>query len=343
MTQFEKLQERVSAAVAALPYALTEEQNARLQKELQTIKDYRRAEMLNAAAEVAKECIAKNQHPELSCNEGYCVSFVCWLIGISDFNPFDHPWLITEDYALNTFRDKSSINFYLYESTDARRVMKRLYGAKIKYEAGNWKIDKEDSEDGQDFSMSLYMTPQHGLHYRAEQAIRANVDPTFNSLDIPLDDKETFDLMLSNDWLGVEQCGLSRVMFLEAIRRIQPRTFSELVHTRAMKDQDLLDLDAYVYNRDNGISEYTGIKAVDDILRPTNGILLYTRQQDELKKVASDLSEDELRLIRYDLDDSTVRPKCSIYTIVIDMYRRAYMKAHYPDIFRQVLIVTEAY
>lgn len=129
MTQFEKLQERVDAAVAALPHALNDEQNRRLRNELQAIRDYRRAEMLNAVAEIVKDSRDWQVYPTLCANEGYCVSYVCWLLGISDFNPLDHPWLSSERFALNTFKKDEDITLYYDDETDWESVMTRLYGS----------------------------------------------------------------------------------------------------------------------------------------------------------------------------------------------------------------------
>lgn len=340
MTQFERLQEKVDAAIAALPYALNEEQNMRLQNELQAIRDYRRAEMLNAIAEIVKENRDRQEYPTLCASEGYCVSYVCWLLGISDFNPLDHPWLISERFALNTFKKENDITMYYDTETDWESVMTRLYGSKAVGQCHECKVDTEDSEDGQCFKIHVYYFRQSHI-YQIEQLIRERVDPSFNSADVPLDDEETFKLLNSYDWMGIKGDSPFNPRFIEAVRCIHPTTFSEFVHTWAIQKTSILNIDIYVHNRDNDVTEYTGVPAVDEVLRQSNGVLLYTRQEEAIKEMVKDLTSEEMWHVKMLLEDNNAVQKCSVYTEAIDVYRRAYMKAHYPEIFRQVFIATE--
>lgn len=340
MTQFDKLQEKVDAAIAALPYALNEEQNRRLHDELQAIKNYRRAEMLNAVTDVVRDSRDSQAYPMLRATEGYCVSFVCWILGVSDFNPFDHPWLTSERFALNTFKDCDDFTMFYDIETDWRSVMTRLYGSKAKVQFNQCQIDTEDSEDGQGFEIRVY-THRKSYLYQIEHMIRDNVDPGFNSIDVPLDDEDTFRLLHSYDWFGINGDSGIHQKFIEAMRCIHPTTFSEFVHTWAIRRTGILDIDMYVQNRDNGCTEYTGIPEVDKVLRQSNGILLYTRQKEAIEDIMKDLSTEDMWKVKHLLEGNKAQPKCSVYTEAVDIYRRAYMKAHYSDIFRRVLAANE--
>lgn len=342
MTQFEKLQQRINTATAALPYALNEEQNERLQNELQAIQEYRRAEMLNAVAEIVNEFRDKQKYPTLDSNEGYSVSYVCWLLGVSDFNPLEHPWLLTEKFAIDTFRECNSIKLFYTQEINVESVLTRLYGSKVDIRGEVSYVSAEASEDGQDFEV-YSLCDIRPIMYQVEEAIRSNVDPAFNSLDIPLNDEAAFKLLNSFDWMGVFYDSTVDMKFVEAMHRIQPTSFSEFVNTRALIDTGLQDIIMYAYNKEHCITEYFGIPAVDNILRQSNGVLLYTRQKEELENLMKKLSPEEISIVKSIIADRFIENECVVYTDAYEIFRLAYMKAHYPKIFLQVRIVNEEY
>lgn len=45
--------------------------------------------------------------------------------------------------------------------------------------------------------------------------------------------------------------------------------------------------------------------------------------------------------VKHFLEGNKAQPKHSVYTEAIDIYRHAYMEAHYPDIFRRVIAASE--
>lgn len=336
MTQFEILQERVSAAVAALPYALSEEQNARLASEMEAIRDYHRAEMILCTDAVNQEAIASGSHIELYSKEGYCVSFVFWLLGISDFNPYGHTELITERYCLDTFRKKSSIKIFMRDTQVGRDAVHKLYGSRYQYKLDFMVIDADATETGMSFKIGLTADKGIGRIYRLEDMIRKEVCPDFKVDQIPLDDVATFDAISNFDLEGV--INSVSIELLSAIRQVQPHSFSDLVEAFGAAKNAPSRFYEYVRNRKAGIKESTGIASVDDILSHTYGVILYCRQAREISDRLKCLGKNELGTVLGIGVDDLYPAKCSVYSEVIDIYRRTYMKVHFPEIFERVLL-----
>ena len=76
----------------------------RLIAETDAIKEYGRGEMLHTMWRLVDELRKHDINIRLTLGQGYNVSLVCYLLGISSFNPIDHPGIKTESYAIGAFK-----------------------------------------------------------------------------------------------------------------------------------------------------------------------------------------------------------------------------------------------
>ena len=130
---------------------------------------------------------------------------------------------------------------------------------------------------------------------------------------------------------------------IEAIREIRPSTVEELADalsfTSERKYSHLLN---YLKNRTAGNRIFTGHPKIDEILSPTYGILLDTSQLGQIFKLPlrSELGENAYNAIRGKLRSLMASPivdRCDIYVKAYELYRSAYVKVHYPEIFKKVI------
>lgn len=339
MTQFETLSHWVDDAVADLPYNLSVKQQSRLQKELVAIHDYHMAEALIAASEIAFALKESKDYFQLFSCEGYCTSYVCWILGISDFNPFDYPELNSEDYFINTMKTLRFISFAVPSKKEVRETMTRLYGDKFKDTGCSFEVSDEASNDGYGFSIQAFTRPASGLIYRVEDAIKENADPEFSSLSIPKVDEDAFEIINSHDWLGVftnRAANLTKLMVI--LKAFPVHNLNEFCEAKAMATCSLLDIDRYIRNRQSQLNAYTGVKEVDEILSHTWGVLLYSRQLKAIRELMPSLTPEENSMVATIVKGECQRNKCAVFTEVVDYYRLAYMKAHYPELFYQRLV-----
>ena len=89
---------------------LTDDVRLRLDLELNAIKQYGRTELLVALWRLFTDLSEKGIGVKLRPLDGYSVSLVSYLLGISSFNPMEHPNLITERYVLNTLREVARVD-----------------------------------------------------------------------------------------------------------------------------------------------------------------------------------------------------------------------------------------
>ena len=89
---------------------LTDEVRQRLDSELDGIEKYGRAELFVTLRQLFMDLSEKDICVKLRPLNGYNVSLVSYLLGISLFNPMEHPNLITERYVLNTLREVSGVD-----------------------------------------------------------------------------------------------------------------------------------------------------------------------------------------------------------------------------------------
>ena len=100
MADFEVFQSEVYTNAKKVFGEIPNEVRVRLEIELNGIKNNNRLIMLATMASVMRTLEDKGISSKLSLKDGYNVSLVCYLLGISAFNPMKHLQLITETYVI---------------------------------------------------------------------------------------------------------------------------------------------------------------------------------------------------------------------------------------------------
>ena len=160
---------------------------------------------------------------------------------------------------------------------------------------------------------------------------------------IPLGDSQTMESLYNLDLYGTSY-SLDMITY-ESIRKIKPRTISELAEALAFwHDRQYPLLVEYLTNKSSQATVYTGDTVIDEILGHTHGILLYTRQQEAYMKRLNELSCADLKAydhcnayLQRQLKHAKLRNKCSEYVKALNLYRLAYIKVYYPEVFQRGL------
>ena len=314
----------------------------RLIAETDAIKDYGRGEMLHTMWRLVDELKKHDVNICLTLGQGYNVSLVCYLLGISSFNPIDHPRLNTESYVISTFRLSSEIVFKIDKEQSA--VIDNLLNS-LRYE-----VARLDAPGGI-YSRRIKACCEGNSDFALEFKYEPNVGRTriFGELigwdkfeKIPTDDLETMNLINDIDIYGAMTSSLAPIT-IEAIREIRPSTVEELADALSFtSERKYSHLLKYLKNRDTGNRVFTGHPKIDEILSLTHGILLDTSQLGQIFKLPlrSELGENAYNAIRGKLRSLMASPivnRCDIYVKAYDLYRSAYVKVHYPEVFRQLL------
>lgn len=311
----------------------------RLIAEIDAIKDYGRGEMLHTMWRLVDELKKHDVNICLTLGQGYNVSLVCYLLGISSFNPIDHPKLKTESYVISTFRLSSEIVFKIDKEQSA--VIDNLLNS-LRYEVARLDAPggiysrkiKAYCEGNSDFALEFKYEPNVGRTGIFDELIGWD---TFEK--IPTDDVETMKLIHDIDIYGATTSSLAPIT-IEAIRKIRPSNVEKLADALSFtSERKYSHLLKYLKNRDTGNRVFTGHPKIDEILSPTHGILLYTSQLGQIFKLPlrSELGENAYNAIRGKLRSLMASPivnRCDIYVKAYDLYRSAYVKVHYPEVFR---------
>lgn len=121
-------------------------------------------------------------------------------------------------------------------------------------------------------------------------------DPAFKRIT-DFENQDTFKLIAKSDTEGIFQLeteGLKRLC-----RRMQTKTFSDLVDTLALWRPGALDqIDIYIENKKQGSFETDLPSEITEIIKSTNGIILYQEQIIEIAKKIGDYSFAEADLFR---------------------------------------------
>ena len=105
----------------------------RLIAETDAIKGYGRGEMLHTMWRLVDELRKHDINIRLTLGQGYNVSLVCYLLGISTFNPMDHPSLETEQYAITAFGEIKRASEIVFKIDKDRLVVYVSVPLKIPY------------------------------------------------------------------------------------------------------------------------------------------------------------------------------------------------------------------
>lgn len=314
----------------------------RLIAEVDAINEYGRGEMLHTMWRLVDELRKHDINICLTLGQGYNVSLVCYLLGISSFNPIDHPGIKTESYVISTFKLSSEIVFKI--DKDQSAVIDGFLNS-LRYEVAGMDVSgdfhsrqiKAGCEGNSDFAFEFKYEPNIG---------RTRIFGELIGWDkfekIPTDDVETMRLIHDVDIYGAMTSSLAPIT-IEAIREIKPSNLEELADALSFtSERKYSHLLKYLENRDTGNRVFTGHPQIDEILSPTHGILLDTSQLGQIFKLPlrSELGENAYKVIRGKrrlLMASPIVDRCDIYVKAYDLYRSAYVKVHYPDVFKEII------
>ena len=342
MKDFKKFREHVYDLAKRKFGEIPKDVAHRLIAETDAIKEYGRGEMLLTMWRLVDELRKHDINIRLTLGQGYNVSLVCYLLGISSFNPIDHQKLKTESYVISTFKLSSEIVFKI--DKDQSAVIDGFLNS-LRYEVARMDVSgdfhsrkiKACCEGNSDFALEFKYEPNVG---------RIRIFGELIGWDkfekIPTDDLETMNLINDIDIYGAMTSSLAPIT-IEAIREINPSNVEELADALSFtSERKYSHLLKYMENRDTGNRVFTGHPQIDEILSPTHGILLDTSQLGQIFKLPlrSELGENAYKVIRgkhRSLMASPIVDRCDIYVKAYDLYRSAYVKVHYPEIFKKVI------
>lgn len=320
---------------------ISEKIEQRLIAETNCIEEYGRGEMLQTMWRLVDELKKQDINISLTLGQGYNVSLVCYLLGISTFNPMDHPELITEAYVKSTFKSSSEITFRI--DKDETEVIDNFLGTlKCEIERkdmlGNHSRRVKASRDS-DFTFEFKHVCNSG---------RIRIIGDLIGWDrferIPTDDSETMKLIQEIDIYGTTTSSFAPIT-IEAIRQIRPSNVSELTDAMSFTfEKKYGHLQIYLENRETGNKVFTGHTEIDEILSDTYGIILNTWQMGEILKLpirqaSNDAVGKETIRERYrSLAAFPIVNKCDTYVKAYSLYRLAYAKVHFPKEFKEALI-----
>ena len=353
MKDFKKFREKVYDLAKRRFGEISEEVDQRLNLELEAIRINRRTLMLNTIALVLSELETENIYCERTQQTGYNVSLVCYLLGISLFNPMDYPELITERYVIRamdsisgmTFTVDSNILEKLKNILDQHGLKgvcstERSYLKQIKGKCYDIYLVDYNIADAESSSFEIYI--RYSEHKTLDRKILNQVGMAKYE-GIPENDAQTWEIIQNLDLFGTTR-HLTMTNY-EAIRQIRPRSISELAEALSFEqDKQYSLLQEYLQNKHSGDTTYTGDAVIDEILSHTHGVLLYSRQQRDYMKRLNELScSDEQfynccnEYLNRQLSYSVINNKCDKFVKAANLYRLAYIKTHYPEDFQKVI------
>lgn len=352
MKDFMKFRERVYDQAKRKFGEISEGIDRRLNIELEAILLYRRTLMLSTAALYIEDLDECGIYCRLQQN-GYNASLVCYLLGISTFNPMKYPDLITEKYVLETYRALSVMSFKINKdnNSELERILEEL-DFKDLYSSTNSKPIRIESLNintyrlkytAADKSNSDFVFFFEYRHFLSQiRCLRREIG-VYVFDNIPDNDPQTMILINSLDLYGTITY-LDQIT-IEAIRRIQPKNISELAEALSFtKDIQFPLLEEYLLNKNSNNKIYSEDKVIDDILSHTKGVLLYSRQKEECMKRLNYLSNKSSNdyhkcndFLSRQLLYANIEGKCDRFIKAHNMYRLAYAKVHFPEAFQKVI------
>ncbi len=192
---------------------------------------------------------------------------------------------------------------------------------------------------------------------------------------IPLDDEKTFTLFSKGDTLGIFQ--FEKPGMIEFLKKLKPRNFEDIFAALALyRPGPMENIDLYVQRKEGKVQIDYIDKSIEDILKPTYGIIIYQEQIMQIacklagytlgeadilrraisKKKESVLLEEKERFITKAVQnnhDEAVAKKVFEYILkfasygfnrshsvayAMLSYKMAYLKAHYHAYFMRSLL-----
>ena len=322
---------------------ITDEVRQLLDSELDGIEKYGRAELFVTLRQLFMDLSEKDICVKLRPLNGYSVSLVSYLLGISLFNPMEHPNIITERYVLNTLREVARVDLRI-DVNNPQMIVELVYDYDYEYvresilKIHSLKI-KSQNEESADFSLTYEYRPNSCRLQRAHHDIMA--DSLFK---IPYDDINVYE-NINDLYLHGITTKCYPPITLEALRLIRPTSLSELTEALAFKSENqYYDLMEYLSNRLHENFTSTGRPEVDAMLSHTHGVVLFSRQRTEcLKWTNQSYWSDEDKWQAYKerlkqlLKAGHAENKCDVYLEAHNLYKLAYIRQHYPDQYSNIL------
>lgn len=202
-----------------------------------------------------------------------------------------------------------------------------------------------------------------------------NSEVNINLYEIPLDDKETFEIFNNSNTLGIFQFETDGM--IDVLRKYKINKFDDLYNLSAIfRPGPKENIDSYI-KRKNGLERIDCFdESLESILKPTYGIIIYQEQimkianimanytlgeADILRRAMSKKKEEILvnekdKFIKRSISNGYTKEKSeTIYNLILKFaeygfnkshsvayalisYQMAYLKAHYTDIFYKNLL-----
>ena len=200
-------------------------------------------------------------------------------------------------------------------------------------------------------------------------------DPSFSIMNIPLDDRKTYDLIDDVNVLGIFQLESSGMQNI--IRKMRPKSFIDIATTIALfRPGPMRNIPLYLQNRQDPASIHYLHPSLKPILESTGGIIIYQEQimqiaqvlagfsyakADIMRRAMSKKKEDELISLKNDFIEGAMargvekKTAEAIYDLILRFanygfnkshsiaygliaYEQAYLKANYPLYFYKALL-----
>lgn len=248
MKTFNEFRDKVYEIAQIRFGALTDEIKRRLDVELKAIERCGKINLLVCIWRLFDEMSKNNIFAKFSIYNEYGVSLVCYVLGISLFNPLDHLDIPTERLVLRAFNSDTKINFRIDVNSPEfieRRLKEWGYKVEIKsvcnmYYMKVW-FDKEDDDE-----LEIDFQYYSGV-CKLQRAFSEIEDKLLN---IPYDDKEAFATIYNLDLYGITTDCFSPIT-LDALRFIKPTTLNELATALSfVKETQYKELMNYISNRE---------------------------------------------------------------------------------------------
>ena len=170
--------------------------------------------------------------------------------------------------------------------------------------------------------------------------------------NIPLDDRETYELFQRADTDGIFMMESEWDKY--DLLQVKPKNFDELTATIAMSHGLAINPYLYTYIKLEHIKPFSYPRFVEmpimkDVLSDTRGMLLWKEQKEDILEYIDSLSEEEkeqykiairIVLLEIELRLRTLSSRKFFRGRALFCYKMAYMKAHMPSEFeeyRQIL------
>ncbi|KAA0549130.1 DNA polymerase III subunit alpha [Bacillus sp. BGMRC 2118] len=132
---------------------------------------------------------------------------------------------------------------------------------------------------------------------RILEMIRYEKKLTINLEDVPLDDQKTFSLLSRGDTTGVFQLESSGMR--SVLKRLKPTHFEDIVAVNALyRPGPMENIPTYIENKQNPTKITYLHPQLEEILKPTNGVIVYQEQIMQIASKMAGFSLGEADLLR---------------------------------------------